>query len=147
MLEGKILLVEDNENDVILALRAFKRNNILNEVIVAKDGEEALDLLFGNQDNDVLMPALVLLDLKMPKLSGLDVLKRMRNHSSTKNLPVVILTTSNEEDDIVRSYNFGANSYIRKPVDFEGLVEAVGQLGLYWLVLNQPLPEAKERIK
>ena len=136
-----ILLVEDNPDDVTLTLRALKKNNLMNEVVVARDGVEALDYLFCEGDfadraNDPL-PELVLLDLKLPKVDGLEVLKRIRNHSRTKLLPVVILTSSNEQSDIVSGYELGVNSYIRKPVDFEQFIEAVRQLGLYWLVLNQ----------
>ncbi len=136
-----ILLVEDNPDDVTLTLRALKKNNLLNEVIVARDGVEALDYLFreGSYAGQVLehMPELILLDLKLPKVDGLEVLKRIRASESTKLLPVVILTSSNEQSDIISGYELGVNSYIRKPVDFEQFIEAVRQLGLYWLVLNQ----------
>ncbi|TRX47188.1 response regulator [Fulvivirga sp. M361] len=136
-----IVLVEDNDDDIILTLRAFKKKGIANNILVAKDGVQALDILFGTEDQPPVQPALVLLDLKLPKLDGLDILKRMQNNERTKGLPVVILTTSTEEDDVVKSYKLGANSYIRKPVDFDRFLDAIGQLGLYWLVLNQPLPE------
>lgn len=136
-----ILLAEDNPDDVILTQRAFKKSNLLNEIIVVKDGQEALDYLFAKgkyKDRDKnVMPELILLDLKMPKLDGLQVLKQIRENPRTKQLAVVILTTSKEENDIVASYCLGANSFITKPVDFEQFVEAVKQLGLYWLVLNQ----------
>ena len=136
-----ILLAEDNPDDVILTQRAFKKSNLLNELIIVKDGEEALDYLFAKgkyKDRDKnVMPELILLDLKMPKLDGLQVLKRIREDKRIKHLPVVILTTSKEENDIVNSYCLGANSYITKPVDFDQFTEAVKQLGLYWLVLNQ----------
>jgi CheY-like chemotaxis protein len=139
-----ILLVEDNPDDEALTLRALKKNNILNEVIVARDGAEALDYLFAAgsfADRDLsVMPQVILLDLKLPKVDGLEVLQRLRGHSRTKLLPVVILTSSNEDRDIIDAYNFGANSYVRKPVDFLQFVEAVRQLGLYWLVINQPPP-------
>lgn len=136
-----ILLVEDNPDDELLTLRALKKNNILNEVIVARDGAEALDYLFGAgmyADRDTsLMPQVVLLDLKLPKLDGLEVLQQLRADQRTELLPVVILTSSDEEQDIVDSYRLGANSYIRKPVDFDQFSDAVQQLGLYWLVLNK----------
>ena len=136
-----ILLVEDNPDDVKLTLRALKKSNILNEVVVAQDGVEAVDYLFGTgkyagRDARVT-PQLVLLDLKMPKMDGLVVLQRLRGDERTKLMPVVVLTTSSEDKDRVESYKLGANSYIRKPVDFEQFVEAVRQLGLYWLVLNE----------
>lgn len=136
-----ILLVEDNPDDVKLTLRALKKNNILNEVVVAQDGVEATDYLFGSgkyAGRDIsIMPQVVLLDLKMPKMDGLEVLHRIRSAEKTKLLPVVVLTTSSEDKDRVESYKLGANSYIRKPVDFNQFAEAVQQLGLYWLVLNE----------
>ena len=136
-----ILLVEDNPDDVKLTLRALKKSNILNEVVVAQDGVEALEYLFctgkySERDKNVL-PQVVLLDLKMPKVDGLEVLQRLRNNERTKLLPTVVLTTSNEDRDRIESYKLGANSYIRKPVDFEQFVDAVQNLGLYWLVLNE----------
>jgi CheY-like chemotaxis protein len=136
-----ILLAEDNPDDVLLTQRAFKKSNIANELIIVKDGQEALDYLFAenkyeNRDTSI-MPEVILLDLKMPRLGGLEVLERIRDDIRTKHLPVVVLTTSKEENDIVQSYCLGANSYITKPVDFDQFVEAVKQLGLYWLVLNQ----------
>lgn len=137
-----ILLVEDNSDDEALTLRALRMNNILNEVTVARDGAEALDYLFGDgahAGRDTRQqPQLVLLDLKLPKIDGLEVLRRLRADPRTRLQPVVILTTSNEERDIVAGYSLGANSYIRKPVDFAQFTEAVRQLGLYWLVLNVP---------
>ncbi len=144
MNEKTILLVEDNPDDEALTLRALKKNHILNRVVVARDGAEALDYLFctgvyaGRPLNDP--PQLILLDLKLPKIDGLEVLRQLRADVRTRLLPVVILTTSNEDRDIVSSYALGANSYIRKPVDFEQFIEAVRQLGLYWLVLNVPPP-------
>jgi two-component system response regulator len=139
-----VLLVEDNPDDVELTLRAFKKNNLLNEVVVANDGAEALDYLFGTgsyagRDASVL-PQLVLLDLKLPRVDGLEVLRQLRTNERTELLPVVMLTSSKEEQDLVQSYRLGANSYIRKPVDFDQFMEAVRQLGLYWLVLNEPPP-------
>jgi two-component system response regulator len=144
-MSGKIiLLVEDNPDDVALTLRALKKNNIANEVVVASDGEEALEYLTatgkyaGRNVNDV--PQVVLLDLKLPKVGGLEVLRAMRADPRTRMLPVVVLTSSTEERDIIASYQLGANSYIRKPVDFDQFVDAIRQLGLYWLVLNQAPP-------
>ncbi len=136
-----ILLAEDNPDDVQLTLRALKKSNIMNEVVVAQDGVEAVDYLFGTgkyagRDTKV-MPQVVLLDLKMPRMDGLEVLQRIRKDDRTKLLPVVVLTTSSEDRDRVESYKLGANSYIRKPVDFNQFAEAVRQLGLYWLVLNE----------
>ena len=144
MADDVILLVEDNEDDVDLTLRALKRNNIRNEVVVARDGAEALDYLWGTgnytgRDTSV-MPQVVLLDLKLPKVDGLEVLRRVRSDDRTKLLPVVVLTSSKEQQDLVESYSLGANSYVRKPVDFNQFVDAVRQLGLYWLVLNEPPP-------
>ena len=140
-----ILLVEDNPDDEALTLRAFKKNNIQNEVVVARDGAQALDYLFGTgahagRDTSVL-PQMVLLDLKLPKVDGLEVLRRIRAEERTHLLPVVILTSSREDADLVKGYSLGANSYIRKPVDFGQFTEAVRQLGLYWLVLNEPPPD------
>ncbi|MBK6630297.1 MAG: response regulator [Betaproteobacteria bacterium] len=138
-----ILLVEDNPDDEALTLRAFNKNRIGNAVVVARDGVEALDYLFGNGHHagrDMsIMPAVVLLDLKLPRIDGLEVLRRIRANERTSLLPVVILTTSKEQQDIYEGYSLGANSYIRKPVDFEKFIQAVGQLGLYWLVLNEPV--------
>ncbi|MEW6586236.1 MAG: response regulator [Nitrospirota bacterium] len=139
-----ILLVEDNPDDVDLTIRALKKNNIINEVVVARDGVEALDYLFGTGDHAgrdaSVVPQLILLDLKLPKVDGIEVLKRLRADDRTKLLPVVILTSSREEQDVIAGYTFGANSYIRKPVDFEQFTTAVKQLGLYWLVLNESPP-------
>ncbi|HLF86419.1 MAG TPA: response regulator [Nitrospiria bacterium] len=139
-----ILLVEDNQDDEVLTLRALRQNNILNEVIVARDGVEALDYLFAagahkGRDTNI-MPQVILLDLKLPKIDGFEVLKRIRSDSMTKHLPVVILTSSKEEKDLINGYSLGANSYICKPVDFENFIEAVRQLGLYWLVINETPP-------
>jgi CheY-like chemotaxis protein len=139
-----ILLVEDNENDVLLTERAFKQSKIANELRVVRDGAEALDYLLGPGAGGAAhpTPALILLDLKLPKVDGIEVLSRLRREDRTKLLPVVILTSSNEEQDILKSYNGGANSYIRKPVDFAQFLTAVSNLGLYWLVLNEPPPHA-----
>lgn len=145
--EKVILLVEDNPMDEELTLRALKKSKVLNPVVVARDGVAALDYLFargphaGRSTAD--LPQLVLLDLKLPKLDGLEVLKEVRQHEVTKLLPVVILTSSVEEDDVARGYSLGANSYVRKPVDFDHFSEAVRQLGLYWLVLNQAVPPGR----
>jgi len=144
MTDRVILLVEDNENDEVLTLRALKKSNIVNRVVVARDGAEALDYVFarGTYANrppgDV--PQVILLDLKLPKVDGLEVLRAIRADERTRLLPVVVLTSSVEEQDVIKSYGLGANSYVRKPVDFNQFVEAVRQLGLYWLVINQPVP-------
>jgi two-component system response regulator len=137
---GLILLVEDNPDDVALTLDAFQQSNIANKIVVARDGAAALDHLFGP---GALTPAVILLDLKLPKVDGLDVLRRIRAHRTTKLLPVVILTSSKEEQDIIASYELGANSYVRKPVDFDQFLTATKQLGLYWLLLNQSPPPIK----
>ena len=140
-LTKKILLVEDNLDDVALTLRAFKKNNILNEVIVANDGVEALDYIFGigkyNGRSVEDIPAIILLDLKLPRIDGLEVLKRIRADERTGMVPVVILTSSKEENDLIAGYRYGCNSYIRKPVDFEQFNDAVKQLGIYWLLINE----------
>jgi two-component system response regulator len=139
-----ILLVEDNADDEALTLRALKKSNVLNEVTVARDGVEALDYLFATGDFAVRdvneTPAVVLLDLKLPKISGLEVLKRIRTEPVTRLMPVVVLTSSREEQDLFDSYGYGCNSYIRKPVNFDNFVTAISQLGMYWLVLNEPPP-------
>jgi two-component system, response regulator len=144
MAASPILLVEDNSDDEALTLRALKKNNIKNEIVVARDGVEALDYLFATgthagRDPSV-MPQVVLLDLKLPRIDGLEVLKRMRANERTHLVPVVILTSSNEERDRIAGYGLGANSYVRKPVDFSQFVDSVRQLGLYWLILNVPPP-------
>ncbi len=139
-----ILLVEDNPDDVELTLRSLKQNNITNEVVVAHDGAEALEYLFAtgayaSRDTSI-MPTVILLDLKLPKVDGLEVLRRLRADERTKLLPVVIVTSSKEEKDLINGYKLGANSYVRKPVDFVQFSEAIRQLGLYWLLLNEPPP-------
>ena len=144
MEESVILLVEDNPDDEALTLRALKKNNIRNEVVVARDGVEAVDYLFGtgvHAGRDLsALPQVVLLDLKLPKMDGFEVLEPIRSSEATKFLPVVILTTSNEDQDRIRGYGLGANSFVRKPVEFDKFIEAVRQLGLYWLILNEPAP-------
>jgi CheY-like chemotaxis protein len=141
-----ILLVEDNPDDEALTLRALKKNHISNQIVVARDGAEAVDFLYGTGThagrNLDILPAVVLLDLKLPKLDGLEVLRRIRSDARTALLPVVILTSSREDQDLLRSYSLGANSYVRKPVDFNQFVEAVRQLGMYWLLLNESPPKS-----
>ena len=139
-----ILLVEDNPSDVNLTKRAFEKVHIMNDLVVAEDGQEALDYIFGNgkyTNRDIgQLPTLILLDLKLPKISGLEVLKKIRATEKIKRLPVVILTSSKEEQDVAASYDLGVNSYIRKPIDFNQFAEAIKYLGLYWLVINEPPP-------
>jgi len=139
---GKILLVEDNPDDVALTMRALKSHNITNDVVVAQDGVEAIDYLFGTKGRPAPteLPAVVLLDLKLPKINGMEVLQRIRGDERTKLLPVVILTSSDEERDIIDGYSLGANSYVRKPVDFVEFTKAAQQLGLYWLLMNRTPP-------
>jgi two-component system, response regulator len=149
MSDKVILLVEDNADDEALTLRALKKNKIGNEVVIARDGAQALDYLFGTGTyagrDMTVMPAITLLDLKLPKVDGLEVLKRLRDDDRTNLLPVVILTSSKEEQDLINGYRLGANSYIGKPVDFGQFVESVRQLGLYWLVLNESPPRRDVR--
>jgi two-component system response regulator len=144
MTDRVILLVEDNPNDEELTLRALRKSQILNRVVVARDGAEALDYLFSRgayaNRSATEIPQVILLDLKLPKIDGLEVLREIRNDERTKLLPVVVLTSSLEDRDLIQSYGLGANSYVRKPVDFNQFVDAVKQLGLYWLVINQPAP-------
>lgn len=144
MKSNVILLVEDNPRDEALTLRALRKSNIANDVVVARDGVEALEYLFGEgahagRDTDE-MPQLVLLDLKLPKVDGLQVLQRIRSDERTRRLPVVVFTSSGEEEDLIKSYDLGANSYVRKPVEFEQFMDATRQLGLYWLILNEGPP-------
>jgi len=143
-MDKMILLVEDNPNDEELTLRALRKANIANEVAIARDGQDALDFLFGTGKyagrEPPAMPAVVLLDLKLPKLDGIDVLKRIRADPRTKLVPVVVLTSSSEDEDMVRSYQSGANSYVRKPIEFSAFANAVTQLGMYWVLINQIPP-------
>jgi two-component system response regulator len=145
MNDKDILLVEDNPDDAALTLRAFKRSHVMNSIHLVRDGIEALDFLFGRGEyasrQSGALPTLVILDLKLPKLDGLGVLRAIRAHERTKLLPVVILTSSKEEQDLISGYSLGANSYVRKPVDFAEFVEAVKVLGIYWLMMNQSPPE------
>lgn len=144
--EGSILLVEDNPDDVTLTLRSLKKANIANDVVVTRDGAEALDYLFGTgtfEGQRVAKPAVILLDIKLPKVDGLEVLRRVRQDQRTKRLPVVILTSSDEENDMARSYDLGVNSYVRKPVEFDEFAKAISQLGLYWLLVNEPPPDTR----
>jgi CheY-like chemotaxis protein len=145
MSEKIILLVEDNPDDEELTTRALRKANIANEIVVTRDGKEAIDFLFGQgayEGRDLSrMPAVILLDLKLPKLSGLDVLRRLRADARTKLIPTVVLTSSSEDEDMLKSYESGANSYVRKPVEFGSFVNAVSQLGVYWLLINQTAPE------
>ncbi len=149
MREKFVLLVEDNPDDVALTRRAFRKANIANDMVVATDGVDALDFLFGtgvHAGRDLTnLPEVVLLDLKLPKIDGLEVLRRLREDERTRLLPVVILTSSKEEQDMIRGYALGANSYVRKPVDFVEFTEAVRELGLYWLILNQSPPKGQNR--
>ena len=146
MNKGIILLVEDNPDDIELTLRALKKNNIMNDVVIVRDGEEALDCLCGTGTPGAKpmsqLPAVVLLDLNLPKVPGLDVLQEVRANPRTRHLPVVVLTSSKEDQDLLRSYSLGANSYVRKPVDFHEFMSAIQHLGLYWLLLNETIPES-----
>ena len=140
-----ILLVEDNPDDEALTMRALKQSKLANDIVIARDGSEALDFMFGtgaHEGRDLShMPTVVLLDLKLPKVSGLEVLQRLREDPRTRLVPVVVLTSSSEDEDMMRSYQLGANSYVRKPVVFGKFADAVSQLGLYWMLLNQPPPK------
>lgn len=148
MMDCKILLVEDNSDDAELTRIAFEEANICNDIAIVSDGEEALDYLFATgkySDRDMNdMPAVILLDLKLPKINGLDVLKRIREDERTNCLPVIILTSSKEDEDVISSYRTGANAYVRKPVDYNRFVEAANTLGLFWLVLNEPPPRKRD---
>lgn len=138
----EILLVEDNPNDVELTLHALKKSRLTNNIHVVRDGEEALEFFFGNPENDASKkipgPKVILLDLKLPKIDGMEVLRQLKSHPATRSIPVVVLTSSNEERDIVETYSLGVNSYIVKPVDFVKFVQAMHTLGMYWLMLNRP---------
>ncbi|MCD4787249.1 MAG: response regulator [Desulfobacterales bacterium] len=142
----KILLIEDNPDDVEITLRAFKKHNLANHITVARDGEEALDIIFqrGKESAGGLRPDLILLDLKLPRVDGMEVLKQIKDNLETKVIPVIVLTSSKEESDLAESYRLGANSYIRKPVNFEKFIGVVMQLGLYWLLINEPPPNKSE---
>lgn len=139
-----ILLVEDNADDELLTVRAFKKSNVANQIVVVRDGVEALDWLFGRAEHEKrdtsVQPQVILLDLKLPRMDGMEVLRNIRADKRTSTLPVVVLTSSKEDEDVVKSYELGANSYVRKPVEFERFVEAVKNLGVYWLVLNERAP-------
>ena len=143
--EIEILLVEDNATDAELTMRALKRHHLTNKLVWVKDGEEALDLIFNGETDDQIklasLPRLILLDLRLPKIDGFEVLRRLKSDKRTKAIPVVILTSSTEDKDIITSYNLGVNSFISKPVAFEEFVSSVSELGLYWLLLNKKLPE------
>jgi two-component system response regulator len=141
MTNQSILLVEDNPDDQELTLRALKKNNILNDVTVAQDGAQALEFLFPSSGGDAILPGLVLLDLKLPKVDGLEVLHRIRADQRTRIVPVVVLTSSAEQEDILKSYDNGANGYVRKPVKFADFSDAVSTLGMFWLLLNEAAPE------
>ena len=141
MTSKPILLVEDNPDDVALTLRALKKNNILNQISVASDGAEALKFLFDGGNTDLTEPGLILLDLKLPKVDGLEVLRRIRADERTKVIPVVVLTSSKLEEDILSSYHSGANAYVRKPVNFAEFADAIKTLGMFWLLLNEAVPE------
>ncbi len=149
MSSKSILLIEDNPSDIALTKRALEKARIANQLVIAEDGQEALDYLLGTGvhagRDPTDQPMLTLLDLKLPKIPGLEVLKRLRSDARTRRIPVVILTSSNEEQDVAGSYDLGINSYIRKPVDFSQFAQAVEQLGLYWLVLNEPPPPLEDR--
>lgn len=140
MIKRTILLIEDNEDDVFLTKRALKKKNISHILVIAEDGKEALNYLFEENGQVKQEPNLILLDLKLPKIDGLQVLQKVKSEPTTRNIPVVVLSTSSQDEDIVKSYNIGANSYVRKPVDSHQFSDMVGQLGAYWLTLNEPLP-------
>ncbi len=140
---GTILLVEDNPDDVMFTLRAFERNKISNEVVVAADGEQALECLLPADESRALTPALVLLDVNLPKVNGLEVLQKVRSTAALRSMPVVMLTSSQEESDVVRSYTLGVNAYVVKPVEFKQFITAIADLGMFWAVLNEPPPRLR----
>lgn len=140
MKDKTILLVEDNPDDEELTLLAFKQNNIMNQINVAHDGAEALEILFGEEASEDSQPTIILLDLKLPKVDGMEVLRRIRENTRTRRIPVIVLTSSTEEQDLIKSYDLGCNSYVRKPVNFAEFIEASRQLGMYWLMLNEAAP-------
>ncbi|MGD9732153.1 MAG: response regulator [Desulfamplus sp.] len=140
----EVLLIEDNQSDIELTKRAFKKNHILNKIVVMEDGQEALDYLFNTLNSPDQLPVVTLLDLKLPRIDGIEVLRRIRSDARTKHMPVVMLTSSKEEVDVAAAYDNGANSYIRKPVDFEQFVESIHTLGIYWLSLNEPPPMRRQ---
>lgn len=141
MKDKTILLVEDNPDDEELTLLAFQQNNIMNKITVARDGAEALDILFGDGADENSLPTIILLDLKLPKVDGMEILRRIRENPLTKRIPVIVLTSSREERDLINSYDLGCNSYVRKPVNFAEFLEASKQLGMYWLMLNEAAPQ------
>lgn len=142
-MKNVILLVEDNPDDEALAIRALKKSNISNPIVVARDGVEALDMLFGSNGRERISPAVILMDLKLPRLNGIETLEKIRAAETTRNIPVVMLTTSDEEADVLRAYQSGVNSYVRKPIEFAEFSRVTSQLGMYWLLLNrQPPPNA-----
>ncbi len=140
----EVLLIEDNQSDIELTKRAFKKNHILNKIVVMEDGQEALDYLFNTLNSPDQLPVVTLLDLKLPRIDGIEVLRRIRSDARTKHMPVVMLISSKEEVDVAAAYDNGANSYIRKPVDFEQFVESIHTLGIYWLSLNEPPPMRRQ---
>ena len=147
MSEGppSVLLVEDNPDDEELTIRGLKRANLANQVDVARDGQEAIDYLFGTEEQAPMsVPVVVLLDLKLPRVAGLDVLRRIRTEKRTRRIPVVILSSSTEDSDLIAGYDLGANSYVCKPIEFESFATAIAQLGVYWLMINQPAPPAED---
>jgi CheY-like chemotaxis protein len=136
--EVEVLLVEDNQDDVALALRALRKHHLINKIRVANDGVEALEYIFGKDDSQCLCPKVIFLDLHLPKINGLEVLRKLKGDARSKTIPVVVLTSSNEDQDVSECYSLGVNSYIVKPVDFDNFMRAISELGLYWMLLNKP---------